>query len=185
MNYSINDILIFYNSLFKVFEKKEKIFENEGKNKQIIYTASGLSLTNSIHEMFIKSFLENHKKIHGFTSKDQDDLTEKYKSPGKIIKFISDLNLDVDEAFRLYRKEIQRDFSIIRNFREIIVNMRTQRKIRNDFNHGDFSITNEITREVYNTEIVKFQKLHSFLLKIIYYSYSKDPFICNNLKNFL
>ncbi|EPS48957.1 hypothetical protein CFSAN002368_18691 [Clostridium botulinum A1 str. CFSAN002368] len=97
-------------------------------------------------------------------------LIRKYKSPKGINGFVQLLNLDLNEAFQLNKLEIKDKF-FINSVDNLINILEMQRDVRNDYLHGDFNFDDDILFEIFKDNILDFQEIHSFILKITRYSF--------------
>lgn len=171
MDYSINDILDFYKNISFNFNNRSIQLDYLETNDQLIEMLGGLALTNSVHEMFIKSVLNDHRAINEFSNSKNNTLIKLFKSPKDLKQFIEKTELDLTSAFSIYREEIKEVAPEISEYGELLEILVNQRVIRNDFLHGDFSFEQPIQKTLFDNEVVKFQKIHYLLLKIINYSY--------------
>ncbi|MCC5426783.1 hypothetical protein, partial [Clostridium botulinum] len=57
IEYSSNETIQSYDSIFKNFNDKIKEYNGLDKQSKLIFLIAGLGLTNSIHERFIKSII--------------------------------------------------------------------------------------------------------------------------------
>jgi len=85
--------------------------------------------------------------------------------------FVNLLNLNLNEAFELNKIDIQKKFKIINSVDNLISILSMQRDIRNDYLHGDFNFDDDISFETFKENILDFQQIHNFILKIIRYSF--------------
>ena len=65
--------------------------------------------------------------------------------------------------------------SIIYEYTNNLINiLEIQSDVRNNYLHGDFNFDDDIMFEVFKDNILDFQKIHSFTLKITRYSFVKN-----------
>jgi len=168
IEYSTIETIQSYDSLFEKICNYSKNYNDFDKNSKLIYLAAGLGLSNSIHEKFIKSILHEYMKIYNLSHRKREKAIKTYKAPKKIVDFVNLLNLNLDEAFELNKIDIQKKYKII-NSVDNLINM--QRDIRNDYLHGDFNFYDDISFETFKENVIDFQQIHNFVLKIIRYSF--------------
>ncbi len=185
MTYSVYDIEFNYKKCLEEFKKTEVDFTLVNKTRKIIEVSGGLAVTNSIHEMYIKSILSDYTRVnqkkYGLSSYHYKNLVEKYKSPLKLKKFITDLELDLTESFNLKKDGLSSNFSHLNSYEAILTTITMQRDDRNNYLHGDFSFNKDIEIEFYKEKIVQFQQLHSFIIEVAYYSFNQNKFNLPNL----
>lgn len=185
MIYSVYDIEFNYKKCLEEFKKAEVGFTLVNKTRKIIEVSGGLAITNSIHEMYIKSILEDYvrvnRKKYGISSYQHKNLVKKYKSPLKLKKIIDDLELDLTEGFNLKKEGLASNFSHLNSYEAILTTIIMQRDDRNHYLHGDFSFNRDIEIDFYKEKIVQFQQLHSFMLGVTYYSFNQNKFNLPNL----
>lgn len=174
MSYLISDILSFYRNIEETFIKTYENLEHVTYKEQFLNLSAGLAATNSIHEMFIKSILRRHQNQHTISNTKYETLLKRYKSPVALKKFILALNLNLEEAFFLYLEELQKDFPYISKLDDVVGSIELQRASRNKYLHGDFPLEGPLSLALYESEVIKFRKLHFFLIKLIDYSYTKN-----------
>lgn len=174
IEYSTYDTIEKYDMLFDHFEKDITNYYSLNKNKQLIYLTAGLGLTNSIHERFMKSILIEYTKVHKLSNKRKRSFIERYKSPNNIKDFISILDLNLEESFELRKAEILASIDIIDSVESLLGRIIIQRDIRNNYLHGDFNFSDEIVFEKFKEHIIDFQQVHSWSLKIIRESFTKN-----------
>lgn len=174
IDYSIIDTIENYDTLFKKFHNDNQSYGTLDTGSRLIYLTAGLGLSNSIHERFIKSMIEEYIKIHGLSKTKKKKIIDGYKAPKKVISFVTLLGLDLNEAFELNKIDIQEKFTLINSIDNLMEILNDQREIRNDYLHGDFNFNDEIIFETFNENIIEFQEIHNFILKIIRYSFIKN-----------
>lgn len=171
IEYSTIETIQSYDSLFEEFCNDSKSYDRLDKNSRLIYLAAGLGLSNSIHERFIKSIIYEYMKVYGLSIRKKERVVKKYKAPTMILDFVNLLNLNLNEAFELNKIDIQKRFKIIDSVDNLISILSIQRDIRNDYLHGDFNFYDEISFETFKENIIDFQQIHNFILKIVRYSF--------------
>ncbi|KEI94807.1 hypothetical protein [Clostridium botulinum] len=185
IEYSTIETIQSYDSLFKKFCNDSESYKNLDKSSRLIYLAAGLGLSNSIHEKFIKSVIYEYMKIYELSNTKKEEVIKKYKAPQKIADFIQLLHLDLNEAFELNKIDIQKKFKIINSIDNLMSILSLQRDIRNDYLHGDFNFYDDIPFENFKENIIDFQEVHNFILKITRYSFIQNinslPDISTNL----
>jgi len=174
IHYSSLDTIEKYNTLFNEFSSTKTSYLTLNINRQLIDFSSGLGLSNSIHERFIKSILSEYKNRYSLSNTKKDKIIYKYKSPKKIKEFIELFELNLDESFDLMKNEIQTKYPIINNMDNLLSIIKEQRDIRNDYLHGDFNFSDEISFEKFNEHLLRFQEIHNYVFKIIRYSFNKN-----------
>jgi len=174
VNYSSLDTIENYGLIFKELAMTESQYGLKNNYKQLIYTVAGLGLTNSIHERFIKCILAEYSRLHSLSKTKMDKLIRQYKSPKNIVALANDLQLDLEEAFNLEKKLIQNKYAYITNVESILNVVSEQRKIRNDYLHGDFSFTDAISYGLYSQQVTEFHEIHNFIFKIFRYSFNSN-----------
>jgi len=172
INYSLIDTIESYDKLFSEFCSESLEYENLNKNYRLIYLASGLGLSNSIHEKFIKSIIYQYSGLYQLSSNQQKKLIRNYKSPKRIEEFVSLFNLDLEEAFNINKPSIINYFGIIESVNNLISVLNQQRDIRNDYLHGDFNFEDDISFDQFKENIIYFQKIHNIVLRITKYSFT-------------
>jgi len=173
-SYSSLDTIDNYEFLFKEFKIKFDKYADFEKRKRLIYFSAGLGLSNSFHEKFIKSIIEEYKMFHSLSNSKKKDIIWNHKAPGTTKRFVDLLELDLDESFNLYKEDIQSKFSHIDSFDSVIAVISEQRDIRNNYMHGDFDFLDEIEAETFKDNIIDFQIIHHFIIKLIRYSFYKN-----------
>ena len=173
IEYSSSETIESYNSTFRRFNEKIASFDTLDNQSKLIFLIAGLGLTNSIHERFIKSIIYEYTTIHQLSENAKKKLIRQYKSPKGIKGFVRLLNLDLNEAFELNKIEIKDEF-FIDSVDNLINVVELQRDVRNDYLHGDFNFNDDIVFEIFKDNILDFQKIHSFILKITRYSFIKN-----------
>ena len=163
IEYSSIETIESYDSVFIKFNKKSEEYNSLDNHSKLIILVAGLGLTNSIHERFIKSIIYEYTKIHDLSQRKKDKLVKLYKSPKGIRGFVNLFKLDLQEAFDLKKLEIPNGF-LINSVDNLI----------NNYLHGDFNFDDDIMFEVFKDNILDFQKIHSFTLKITRYSFVKN-----------
>ncbi len=185
IEYSTIETIQSYDNLFEKFCNDSENYENLDKSSRLIYLAAGLGLSNSIHEKFIKSIIYEYMKIYELSNTKKEKVIKKYKTPKKIVDFIELLHLNLNEAFELNKIDIQKKFNIINSIDNLMSILSLQRDIRNDYLHGDFNFYDDISFETFKENIIDFQEVHNFILKITRYSFLQNinnlPDISNNL----
>lgn len=176
IEYSSNETIQSYDSIFKKFINKSDEYNKLDNSGKLIFLVAGLGLTNSIHERFIKSIIYEYTNIYKLSENKKKNLVRKYKSPKGIKSFIQLFELNLNEAFELNKQEIKDEF-FIDSVENLISILDVQRDVRNDYLHGDFNFDDNIVFEMFKENILDFQKIHSFILKITRYSFM------NNLTN--
>lgn len=169
--YSTIETIQNYENLFKNFFNYLDGYDNLDKNSKLIYLSAGLGLSNSIHEKFIKSILYENMKICKLSRRKIKKLINKYKAPNQIEDFVKLLHLNLEEAFELNKIDIQKKYNIIDSVENLISVLNIQREIRNEYLHGDFNFHEDISFETFKDNIIDFQEIHNFILKIIRYSF--------------
>ena len=173
IEYSSIETIESYDSVFIKFNKKSEEYNSLDNHSKLIILVAGLGLTNSIHERFIKSIIYEYTKIHDLSQRKKDKLVKLYKSPKGIRGFVNLFKLDLQEAFDLKKLEIPNGF-LINSVDNLINILEIQRDVRNNYLHGDFNFDDDIMFEVFKDNILDFQKIHSFTLKITRYSFVKN-----------
>lgn len=173
IEYSSSETIESYNSVFRKFDKKLEEFGMLDNQSKLIFLIAGLGLTNSIHERFVKSIIYEYNNVHELSENVKKRLIRQYKSPKGIKGFVQLLNLDLNEAFELNKIEIKDNF-FIDSIDNLINVVELQRDVRNDYLHGDFNFHDDIVFEIFKDNILDFQKIHSFILKITRYSFIKN-----------
>ncbi|KGN00949.1 hypothetical protein IRP63_12240 [Clostridium botulinum] len=185
IEYSTIETIQSYDSLFEKFCNNVKKYEKLDKRSRLIYLTAGLGLSNSIHEKFIKSILYEYMKVYELSNRKKEKAIKKYKTPKMTADFIQLLHLNLNEAFELNRIDIQKKFNIINSVDNLMSILSMQRDTRNDYLHGDFNFYDDISFETFKENIIDFQEVHSFILKITRYSFLKNinnlPDISTNL----
>jgi len=171
IEYSPLETIQNYDVVFQKFINDNEEYKSLDDSSKLIYFTAGLGLSNSIHERFIKSIISEYVKIHELSNNKKKDLIKSYKTPNKINDFVILLNLDLDEAFELNKVDIQSKFSIINSVDNLISILNMQRSIRNNYLHGDFNFDDEILFEDFKENIIHFQQIHNFILRIMRYSF--------------
>lgn len=184
IEYSSNETIQNYDIVFKKFHEKIKDYSNLDKHSKLIYLTAGLGLTNSIHERFIKSIINEYTELYELSENKKKTIISKYKSPKAIKDFIELLSLDLNEAFELNKLEIK-DIFCIDSVDNLINILQVQRNIRNNYLHGDFNFHEDIVIEIFNKNILEFQEIHSFILKITRYSFIKNLDILPDISSIL
>lgn len=176
INYSSLDTISEYEFLFTEFICNENEYCNLNDNRKLIDFSAGLGLTNSIHEKFVKSIFKEYKfqDGHNLSKTQYDRYTKKYKSPKKIKEFANLFNLDLNTGYNLLRNEIQLQHPFINSLDNLLNVICEQRDIRNDYLHGDFEISLDIVYSTFNENVVDFQNLHNYILKIFRYSFMES-----------
>lgn len=174
VNYSSLDVIEKYELVFKELIIDEEEYDLNNDYRKLIDMVGGLGLTNSIHEKFIKCILSEYSRLYGLSNTKKEKLVKKYKTPNKIKDFAQDLRLDLEEAFALQKGSIQSKYAYITNVESILSVVSDQRKIRNDYLHGDFNFNDNIGYELYCQQITQFQELHNFIFKIFRYSFIRN-----------
>lgn len=164
------DIIDFYNSSFLKINNKFSDFENLDHHDKILYFTAGLALSNSIHEAFITSLLEQLR----LTSNTIAKIKKVYKGPLSIENFICLLKLDLSESFEINKHKLNTQLIIINDFKNIVNFIKEQRGIRNQYLHGDYNINSSIPSIDFQTNLIEYQKVHSFLFSMILYSFNKN-----------
>lgn len=185
IDYSTIDTIENYDILFSKFHNDNDSFEILDKSSKLIYLAAGLGLSNSIHEKFIKSMIEEYTGIHELSNNKKKMAIQRYKAPKRLIEFVMLLQLDLNEAFELMKIEIQEEYNLINSVDNLMEILKDQRTSRNDYLHGDFNFSDEILFDSFKVNIIDFQQIHNFILKITRYSFIKNiamlPDISTNL----
>ncbi len=185
IEYSTFDTIQNYDILFRKLYNDNKSYELLDKSSRLIYLAAGLGLSNSIHEKFIKSIIEEYIKINALSNTKKNTAIKRYKAPNKLIDFVELLNLDLNEAFQFMKMDIQDKFRLINSVDNLMSILKDQRSNRNDYLHGDFNFHDEIVFDTFKENIIDFQEIHNFILKITRYSFVKNmgnlPDISQNL----
>lgn len=171
IEYSTLDTIESYDRLFYDFSNRREQYDLLNKNKRLIYLAAGLGLSNSIHEKFIKSVIEEYKAVYSLSNNKRNKIINTYKAPKKVKEFVELFGLNLDEAFELNKLEIQSKFNIIDSVDNLLNIISEQRDVRNNYLHGDFNFSEDILFDTFKMHIIEFQELHSFILKIIRYSF--------------
>lgn len=180
IDYSTLDTIQNYDSLFKEFYNQRESYNELDNNSRLIYLTAGLGLTNSIHEKFIKSMIAEYINIYKLSNKKREKVIQRYKSPNKLIEFVELLQLDLNEAFEFMKRDIQEKFELINSVESLMSILKEQRNNRNDYLHGDFNFSDEILLDTFQENIIDFQEVHNFILKITRYSFIKNR---DNLPN--
>lgn len=167
---NVTDIIDFYNKVFKKIADKYVIFESLDHHNQILYFTAGLALSNSIHETFITTLLEELKLSKNKT----EEIKKSYKGPLSIEGFIKLLKLDLEEPFNLQKEILKPEITTISNLKNITDFIKEQRSIRNDYLHGDYDIKLRISLADFENNLIKYQKIHNFLFSLIIYSFNKN-----------
>lgn len=171
LTYSTLDTISNYEDLFREFHNYQEL----DKNKKLIYFTSGLGLSNSIHEKFIKSIIHEYNNLfRSLSNTRKEKIIRAYKTPNQIQNFINLLNLDLKEAFNLNLDKIREKYSHINSFESLISNISIQRGKRNDYLHGDFNFSDTIEDITFKENILDFQELHKFLFDLVRYSFYND-----------
>lgn len=176
IEYSSNETIQSYDNVFKKFNEKIGNYNELDNHSKLIYLTAGLGLTNSIHERFIKSIVNEYTNLYELSENKKKLIIKRYKSPKGIKGFVELLSLDLREAFELNKLEIKDKF-FVDSVDNLINMLGVQRDVRNDYLHGDFNFHDEIVFEIFKDNILEFQQIHSFILKITRYSF------INNLNN--
>jgi|GEM_PF-2257892 len=171
IEYSTLDTIQNYDILFEKFYYDNQSYEILDKNSRLIFLSAGLGLSNSIHEKFIKSIIEEYIRIHQLSTTKKKEAIRRFKAPKQIIAFVQLLSLDLNEAFKLNKIDIQEKFDHIDSVDSLMSILNLQRDIRNDYLHGDFNFNDEILFNSFKENIIDFQKIHNFVLKITRYSF--------------
>lgn len=174
INYSSLDVIEKYDLIFRELLIGEEEYDLNTDYRKLIDMVGGLGLTNSIHEKFVKCIISEYSRLHTLSNNKKGKLVKKYKTPNKIKDFAEDLQLDLDEAFNLEKESIQDKYAYITNVESILSVVSEQRKIRNDYLHGDFNFIDTISYELYCQQITQFQELHNFIFKIFRYSFTRN-----------
>lgn len=175
---SLYEILERYSLVFKEFKKKD--YETLNKNHKLIYFVSGLGLSNSVHEKFIKKILDNYSKQYIVSNNQIAKILRKYKSTKELENFAIELGLDLEEAFNMKKDDIPNNH--ISEIGEVFEALNLQKDIRNDYLHGDFMFLNEIQKNFFLENIVEYQKKHVFLLEVFRYSFDSNIHRLNNMR---
>lgn len=183
IDYSTIDTIENYDTLFRKFHDYINNYEALDSSSKLIYLTAGLGLSNSIHERFIKSIFEEYGKLHELSKTKKQKAINSYKAPKKVISFVTLLELDLNEAFELNKIDIQQKFALINTLDNLMDILNNQREIRNDYLHGDFNFNDEIVFDIFNQNIIQFQEIHNFILKIIRYSFIKNIDVLPNISN--
>ncbi|WP_346877716.1 hypothetical protein [Clostridium sp. UBA5712] len=170
IEYSSNETIQSYDNVFRKFNEKIEDYNELDNNSKLIYLTAGLGLTNSIHERFIKSIIYEYTNLYELSENKKKLVIRKYKSPKGIKGFVELLSLDLEEAFELNKLEIKDKF-FIDSVDNLINMLEIQRDVRNDYLHGDFNFHDDILFEIFKDNVLEFQQLHSFILKITRYSF--------------
>ncbi|EPB8193494.1 TPA: hypothetical protein I9089_002760 [Clostridium perfringens] len=173
IEYSSNETIQSYDTVFRKFHEKIKDYSDLDNHSKLIYLTAGLGLTNSIHERFIKSIVNEYTELYELSESKKKKIIRSYKSPKGIKGFVELLSLDLNEAFELSKLEIK-DKLCIDSVDNLINILAIQRDVRNDYLHGDFNFHEEIVFEIFKENILEFQQIHSFILKITRYSFIKN-----------
>lgn len=171
IEYSTIETIQCYDVLFEKFYNDNESYEILDNSDKLIYLAAGLGLSNSIHERFIKSVIAEYMKIYELSNTKKKEAIYKYKTPKQIVNFVTLLHLDLNEAFELNKGDLQRKFSLINSVDNLMDILNIQRDTRNDYLHGDFNFYDEILFDTFKENIIDFQEIHNFVLKIIRYSF--------------
>lgn len=174
IDYSTIDTIENYDILFEKFYNDNDSYEILDKSSKLIYLAAGLGLSNSIHEKFIKSMITEYINIHELSNTKRDIVIRRYKAPNKLIDFVELLDLDLNEAFEFMKIDIQGKFQLINSVDNLMGILKDQRNNRNDYLHGDFNFSDEILFDTFKENIIDFQEVHNFILKITRYSFIKN-----------
>lgn len=169
ITYSTLETIEEYEIVFREFYDKYNNYSDLDKNHRLIYLTAGLGLSNSIHEKFIKSIIFEYEdfKNDKLSKNQKQRVISNYKTLQNIEKFVNILNLNLNESFDLRIEEIPRNYSHINSVSNLISIICEQRKIRNDYLHGDFNFSDEIDSEIFKDNILNFQTLHNLLFKMI------------------
>lgn len=181
ITYSTLDTIEEYDNLFRDFHIEYSNYSILNKNKNLIYLSAGLGLSNSIHEKFIKSIIEEYMQIIPLSNNRKGDIIRKYKAPNKINELVILLGLNLNEAFNLMQVDIQTNHPYISSYQNLISYISLQRNIRNNYMHGDFSILDDITISIFKENVLDFQEIHNFLFKMIRYSFLTNRSTLPNL----
>lgn len=174
IEYSMIETIQSYDNLFEKFCKDSENYNNLDKSSKLIYLAAGLGLSNSIHEKFIKCIIYEYTKIYQLSNAKKERAIRKYKTPKMTIKFTELLHLDLNEAFELNKIDIQEKIEIVNSIDNLMSILNIQRNIRNNYLHGDFNFYDNISFEIFKENIIDFQEVHSFILKIARYSFLQN-----------
>ena len=169
INYSTLETIEEYETLFKHFHKQYENYSDLDRDKRLIYLSAGLALSNSIHEKFVKSIVNEYEEYKNtkLSEKDKEKVIRFYKAPKSIKILVEKLNLNLEESFNLIKESIQESYSYIDSFSSLFIVISEQRSIRNDYLHGDFNFSDEIESNIFKLNILDFQQKHNFLFKII------------------
>ncbi len=174
VEYSMIETIQNYDTLFRKFCNDTESYANLDKDSRLIYLTAGLGLSNSIHEKFIKSIIHEYMKIYELSNNKRKIAIKIYKAPKKIVEFVELLHLDLNEAFELNKIDIQKKFTLINSLDNLMSILSQQRDIRNEYLHGDFNFYDDILFETFKENIIDFQEIHNFILKITRYSFIKN-----------
>lgn len=174
IEYSTIETIQSYDILFEKFCSDSESYKNLDKSSRLIYLTAGLGLSNSIHERFIKSIIYEYMKIYELSNTKKEKVIKRYKAPKKIVEFVELLDLNLNEAFELNKIDIQGKFTLINSIDNLINILSLQRDIRNYYLHGDFNFYDDILFETFKENIIDFQQMHNFILKITRYSFIKN-----------
>jgi hypothetical protein len=173
INYSSLDTIDEYSNIFRQFCSSEIDFMALHKNRKLIDLTAGLGLSNSIHERYIKSILNEYMEIHDLSNRVFTRLVKNYKAPQKIKDFALLLNIDLEEGFNLYKNEINTKYPLIDNKENLLLLITDQRYLRNNYMHGDFNFNDIIEYNIFKQFVLEFQDQHNYVLKIFKYSFNK------------
>ncbi|MCB2300863.1 hypothetical protein [Clostridium tagluense] len=174
IEYSTIETIQNYDTLFQKFYNDNISYKNLDKGDILIFFAAGLGLSNSIHEKFIKGIIEEYIKIHALSNRKKEKIIKRFKAPKQIVDLVALLDLDLNEAFELNKVDIQEKFVLINSVDNLMDILNVQRDTRNDYLHGDFNFDDEILFNTFKENIIDFQEIHNFILKITRYSFFKN-----------
>lgn len=173
--FELQEIIDFQEKYIEILSKAGKFDEKSLNEERILTLISGLAISNSLYEMFIKKIIEIHLK----NKKNITDIEEerkrllKEKSISKLEFFLRKMKLDFENSFILFLKEIQEIFDFIRDKETLISQFIVCYTSRCEYIHGDFNLLKEITYKLYEKEVIKSMKLQNITLKIIKSSFSQ------------
>lgn len=170
ITYSTTETLEAYEVIFKEFKTRYKKYSKLNKEEKLIYFTSGLGITNSIHENFVKCILEKYSKIYELSKNKKSNIIRGYKGTKSLKGFIGLFDLNLNEAFSLeYLAE-----DSIESVESILTAIGNQKDIRNEYLHGDINFKKEISEIDFNENVIEYQKLHIKILKLIEYTFDSN-----------